>query len=115
MLIDKQLSDKAVLLALGHRLSRLRIDRNMTQAQLAFAAGVSKRTLERLEDGGSVQLANLVRCLRALERIEALEAMLPETTPSPLELLENAGKVRQRVKKSVMPVASTPWTWGEEQ
>ena len=51
-------SDGAVLNLLGERLGRHRLDHNLTQADLAAAAGVSKRTVERLEAGGSTQLSN---------------------------------------------------------
>ena len=35
----------------GRRLAQIRLSRNLTQAELAQRAGVSKRTLERLEMG----------------------------------------------------------------
>jgi len=47
--ITKQATDDSVLAELGGRLARIRLDRNLTQAQLAEQAGVSKRTIERLE------------------------------------------------------------------
>ena len=49
--ILKQTTDEAVLSELGGRLARVRLARNFTQAGLARQAGVSKRTVERLESG----------------------------------------------------------------
>ena len=46
-----QLTDEAILRLLGARLSGTRLERNLTQATLAEQAGVSKRTVERLEGG----------------------------------------------------------------
>jgi transcriptional regulator with XRE-family HTH domain len=46
-------SDVALLQELGQRIARLRLERNLTQPQLAEQAGISKRTLERLESGGT--------------------------------------------------------------
>jgi DNA-binding XRE family transcriptional regulator len=51
MKISAQLTDEAVLHELGGRLAGLRIEHNLTQAALAEQAGVSKRTIERLESG----------------------------------------------------------------
>ena len=54
MVIRSSLSDGAVLEELGRRLEAIRLGRNQTQAQLARQAGVSKRTIERLESGAVV-------------------------------------------------------------
>ena len=41
MRIDSQLTDSAILNELGTRLSRRRLDRNLSQVQLANEAGVA--------------------------------------------------------------------------
>jgi len=89
-------SDEAVLAALGERLARRRLRRDLTQQQLADEAGVSRRTVVRLEAGESTQLTNLVRVLRVLGLIEDLAALAPEPGPSPLEQLRNRGRERKR-------------------
>ncbi|MFM7297038.1 MAG: helix-turn-helix domain-containing protein, partial [Planctomycetota bacterium] len=66
--------DGAVLRTLGQRLVARRLERNRTQAELAREAGVSLRTVVRLERGESSQVASLVRVLRALELFEPLLA-----------------------------------------
>lgn len=51
--------------------------RNLTQAQLADRAGVSRSTVQNLEGGdGGVSLENLLRILRALGQMEQLSAAL---------------------------------------
>lgn len=89
----------------------------MTQAQFAQAAGVSKRTVERLEGGASTQSANLVRCLRALDKLDGLDRLLPQSPPNPIDLLERHGKTRQRARPDPDEGAGAgrPWTWGDEQ
>lgn len=86
----------AVLAELGRRLRRVRLDQNRTVEEVAEEAGVGARTLSRLEGGEGATLANVVRVLRALGRLEALEDFLPEPTVSPLELVEREGRRRQR-------------------
>ncbi|HEX6929299.1 MAG TPA: helix-turn-helix transcriptional regulator, partial [Gammaproteobacteria bacterium] len=66
MKIRNDLGDQAVLAELGRRLSHRRIEAGLTQEKLARESGVSKRTVERLEAGSSVQLTSLIRLLRTL-------------------------------------------------
>ena len=42
-------------------------------------AGIAKRTLERIESGKSGQLASIIRICRVLERLEEIDAWLPES------------------------------------
>ena len=117
MHFESTLSDGAVLTELGHRLARRRIDLSITQAALAEQAGVSKRTVERIEAGDSTQTATLIRILRVLGLLEGLDRLLPPTGPSPMDLLQLKGKERQRASSKVReepPGAGKPWTWGED-
>ncbi|MGH7747937.1 MAG: helix-turn-helix domain-containing protein, partial [Candidatus Dormibacteria bacterium] len=61
MRLTPDLTDAAVLQELGVRLARQRIDAGFTQANLATQAGVSKRTLERVEAGHGAELVTLIR------------------------------------------------------
>ena len=71
---------------LGRRLARVRLERNLTQAQLAEQAGVSKSTVERLESGSvATQLSGFIRVCRVLDVIERFEMLVPESMLSPIE------------------------------
>ena len=115
MKISAQLTDDAVLKELGGRLAGARIGRNLTQAALAEQAGVSKRTIERLESGEvATQLSGFLRVCRALGLLERIEALLPEAMPGPMEQLRQAGRKRQRATgKKTAPGGSKTWTWGD--
>jgi transcriptional regulator with XRE-family HTH domain len=116
MEISKLLSDKAILTELGERIARSRIDLQLTQAEAAERAGVSKRTLERIESGASAQMSSLIRIMRVLELLPRLDLTFPETGPTPMELLRNKGKARQRASTSSRPQQSDqPWTWEDDQ
>jgi transcriptional regulator with XRE-family HTH domain len=110
-------SDLSVLQGLGERLLRHRLDRNLTQADLALAAGVSKRTVERLEAGESTQLSNFIRILRALSLLDGLDTAIPTPPPSPIDQLKLQGKQRRRAsapRKSDVQEDKAPWTWRDE-
>jgi predicted transcriptional regulator len=52
---------------------------NLSQAQLAEQAGISKRTLERLEAGAAAtQLSLFLRVLRQLDRLERLALLIAQ-------------------------------------
>lgn len=110
-------STEALLVALGHRLARVRLDRNLTQAELAEQAGVSKRTVERLESGAAAtQLSGFLRVCRALGLLDRFDALIPEPPPSPIAQLKLRGKQRRRASSAKTP-SPTPkkWKWGDQR
>jgi len=76
------MTDDAVLERLSNRLSRFRLDRNLTQAGLATEAGVHKNTAFRLKAGGPTLLKNLVRVLRVLGLLDRLDVIVPDLVPA---------------------------------
>ena len=116
MEIDHSLTDPAVLAEIGARLRRHRLRNDQTQRQLADAAAVSKRTVERLEAGQSTQLSSFLRVCRALGLLDRFEDLVPEPLPSPVEQLRRQGRERQRASGRVgdEPGPSEPWRWGDE-
>jgi len=118
--IISELTDMAVLHEIGDRLGRRRIDAGLTQAQLAEEAGISKRTVERIEAGHSTDFVMLLRVLRVLKLLEALDQLIPDLPQSPLTLLKGRGRTRKRVGHSRRPPdgTATPnpapsWKWRE--
>ncbi len=110
-------SDETVLAEIGGRLARTRLERNLSQEQLALEAGVSKATVERLEAGEAVKSTSLIRVLRALGLLEALDRLIPEPLPSPIERLRLQGRQRQRARRGAAEGAAgetRPWRWADE-
>ena len=89
-------SNKAVLMLLGSRFQRERLNRNLTQAELAKRAGIGMRTVRYLEAGQPTTVETLIRILRALDKLDALDALLPEPGSSPLQLAKLRGRERRR-------------------
>jgi transcriptional regulator with XRE-family HTH domain len=115
MQITTHLTDESVLRELGARLASARLGLNLTQAALAEQAGVSKRTVERLESGAvATQLSGFLRVCRVLGLLEHFEELVPEVVPGPMEQLKRQGAKRQRASgKKVAAVAPKKWTWGD--
>lgn len=116
MKITKQATDDVVLAELGGRLARIRLERNLTQGQLAEQAGVSKRTVERLESGAvATQLSGFIRVCRVLGVLERLDTLVPEPVPSPVAQLKLHGRQRQRASTTKAVTSSAKkWQWGDK-
>lgn len=108
------MTDAAVLAELGGRLERVRLERNVTQAELAREAGISRRTLVRLEQGEEgVGAAVLLRVMRALGLLEQFDLLVPEPLPSPIEQLRLQGRRRRRASRKRDHDDGTAWSWGD--
>lgn len=118
MVSPKYMTDAAALTAIGERIAHHRLQLDWTQAQLAKEAGISKRTLVRLEGGESTQLTSVIRILRALDLLTNLDELLPPPTASPIEVLRSKEKRRKRASgraASHSEKGSRAWTWGDEE
>jgi len=114
MKIDGLLTDEAILTELGGRLAQRRLEFQFTQEMLAEQAGVSKRTVERIEAGATAQMSTMIRILRALELLDRLETLVPEAVPRPMDLVKLKGKARKRASGKRQSTKEGPWQWGDE-
>ena len=96
-----------ILREIGTRLRAFRLQQNQTAAQLARQAGLGVRTITRVESGENASVESLVQLLRALGRLEALDAFLPEPLTSPLQLAAGL-KVHARQRASAPRVRRGP-------
>ncbi len=101
--------------ALCKQLENIRLSRNMTQLQLAAEAGVSLRTIGRLEKGLGVSLETFIRVLTALGLQQRLESMLPDPKVRPFERLRPSGGERKRARPSKHAASDVEgsWSWGD--
>ena len=114
MKIEGLLTDAVILAELGERLAQRRLELQLTQEIVAEQAGVSKRTVERIEAGSTAQMSTLIRLLRALELLDRLETLVPEAGPRPMDLVRLQGKARQRASGKRKSRDQGPWHWGDE-
>jgi transcriptional regulator with XRE-family HTH domain len=83
---------------LGASLRQLRLDRNLEQATLAGRAGISLRSLQRLELGQGSTTHTLLSVLRLLGREDWLNTIAPVATINPLTMPRTA-KPRRRARE----------------
>ena len=114
MKIEGFLTDEAILAELAGRLVQRRLELQLTQEMLAEQAGVSKRTVERVEAGTTTQMSTMIRILRVLELLDRLETLVPEAGPRPMDMLKLKGKMRKRAGGTRKPADDVPWKWGDE-
>lgn len=99
---------------IGKRLARLRLARNVTQADLARKAGIGVRTLRRLEAGDPSTLDTFLRVAAALDLDEAILSALPEGDIRPIERVSQKGRERQRARPASEHPKTSTWTWGDD-
>ena len=116
MKIENTLTDETILVEIGERLVRRRLEFNLTQAALAKEAGVGKRTLERVEAGATAQLTTIIRLFRVLGLLPILDQILPESKPTPIEVMTRKGKARKRASsRGRGSKKEESWTWGGDE
>ena len=93
----KGMSNRAVLTEIGERISRCRLNQNVTQVALARLSGVTRIVVQRLENGLGCRL--LFRVGSHLELTEAGEALAPALTAGFARIMEAVGNVRREQRK----------------
>ena len=99
--------------ALCKRLESIRLSRNMTQVQLAEEAGISPRTIGRLEKGQGVSMDTFIRIMMALRIQQSLEALLPDPAVRPIERAGIGAGERKRARPIQYSAERPTWSWGD--
>ena len=90
------MSNKAIVQEIGRRVKRKRLERNLTQQEIADLTGMSRSTVSDLERGNPFEILTLIQILRALNVLDEIDSFLPDPGISPLQLAKMRGKERQR-------------------
>ena len=93
------LSNDNVVREMGMRMKGQRLNKRMTQQELAEKAGVSLFTIAQIERGNSVSLSMLVAVFRVLRLLDNLDFLLPLPQLSPVALLNQQERVVKRVRR----------------
>lgn len=97
-------SPHAVAAEMGERLRQARLNANLTQAEVATKAGMSRKVVVHAEKG-RVQLESLIAIMLALDLAGQLDSFLPKQELSPIQLMKMQG--RKRIRASGERVAES--------
>ena len=97
------MTDDAIAGQIGIFVKDVRITKQKTQDQLAEESGLSRYTISKIENGGSVTLQVLIQVLRALDSLYVLNNFKIAEIMSPLEAVKLKAKKKKRVRPTEKP------------
>lgn len=106
-------SSEAIMEVLFDRLEEIRLSRNISQANLAAEAGVSRSTITRLARGENISVDSFVRIMQALGLTDNLAALLPNPKIRPVERIRMDGA--ERIRASSKRKSTAEWSWGDTE
>jgi transcriptional regulator with XRE-family HTH domain len=99
-MLYKILTNKQILETIGGKLKDERLRQNITQEYLSEKVGISLTSIKKIEKGESVSFNIFISYLRALNLLERLDKLLPETVISPIEW-EKINKKRKKASTKI--------------
>lgn len=96
----KKMTDDMIIKAIGEYIRSIRLEKNLTQEQLADRAGVHRTTIRDLELGKRSTLLTLIKVLRSLDQLQTLKNFKFSKELSPLELAKLEMNERKRASGS---------------
>ena len=90
------MSDVAIIKEIGKRLKQIRLNQNLSQEKLSLLSGIDRITISRMESGRPVTSLTLIQLLRALNKLEILNAFRQEPEISPIKLLKLQEQQRKK-------------------
>ena len=90
------MSDFAIVTEIGGLIKRIRLQKNITQQQLANKVGLYRSTISEMENGRASSLLSFIQVLRGLEKLETLNSLSDLPAISPLKLARKEKQSRKR-------------------
>jgi transcriptional regulator with XRE-family HTH domain len=106
-------SSKQIETAICRQVENIRLSRNITRRKLAAEAGVSERTVARLEKGEGVSLDTFIRILIAFGLQQNLKTLLPDPTIRPVDRIALKGSQRKRARSKSTDTEPSVWSWAD--
>lgn len=94
------LTESEILIEIGTRLKKIRLQHNLTQKELGQEVGLSVSTISLIEKGKSTSVESLIRILIRLNRIKDLESVFRVGENLELKLKFKKAKLRSERKRA---------------
>ncbi|MBQ0019864.1 MAG: helix-turn-helix transcriptional regulator [Bacteroidales bacterium] len=91
----EEISDEEMLQRVGAKLKEIRLEQNVKQKELSEKAGLSMFSISQMETGHNTSMQSIIQVLRALERMDLLDAFINNNKVEDNPLAE-----RQRVSRT---------------
>jgi transcriptional regulator with XRE-family HTH domain len=85
---------------LAKKIEAVRIDKNITQKELALRAGITYGTYRNFIDIHTISLVNFIAILHTLDLLSELEQLTKIQKPTTIAELKAENKTRKRVRGS---------------
>ena len=105
-------NNNSILKELGQRIKDTRIAMSLTQKELALKAGVSSKTIERIEMGENIKVESFFNILRVFNSLSNVDLLVAQQE-IPLEFVYRNKPKRKRA--STKTEVKTDWVWGDEK
>jgi transcriptional regulator with XRE-family HTH domain len=94
------MADPEIVKEICQAVKQMRINKNISQQQIAEMSGLDRTTISRMETGRAVNILTLVQVLRALDKLDILNVFSTEQVISPIRLLKEEERKRKRAGKT---------------
>ena len=97
-------ADPAIVKEICNSIRQMRLNKNLSQDELAHRSGINRTTISRMESGRAATLLTLVQVLRALDKLDVLNLFWEEPEISPMQLLKFQEQQRKKASPKKKPV-----------
>jgi transcriptional regulator with XRE-family HTH domain len=98
------MADPAIVKDICTSVKQMRLNKNLSQSNLAKMSGIHPITMSHMETGRSVSLLTLIQVLRALDKLDVFNLFFEETEISPMQLLKIQEKQRRKASPKKKPI-----------
>lgn len=109
------LTDEDMIKEFGKRYEIIRLQKRLSDNDVAKKGGISKDAIHRLKNGSNINLSNFIKILRGLDELDSLEKLIiPKKEPISIRDL-NPKKTPKRIFKSKKSSTNIDFKWGDDK
>ncbi|MFA5781319.1 MAG: helix-turn-helix transcriptional regulator [Bacteroidales bacterium] len=98
------MADPAIVKEICNSIKQMRLNKNLSQDELAQRSGINRTTISRMESGRAATLLTLVQVLRALDKLDVFNLFWEEPEISPMQLLRLQEQQRRKASPKKKPI-----------